>query len=201
MLYWENPSSYQRNDPLGSHTKVTTTISIYWRVIDGRVVKPLRSCSAEGSSRQTSRRLWPSMWTNISQSSNVDCNKSLRKQSSPQLKGGEYAPIQQLGHSVCLDNSRMTQWGRIGDSTCTLVKWWCGSLCIWDNYIQESWQHQKIQARPNVSRKAPPKNQGEMKANHQPAMHLITGDDHANQWRSTNLNQKEICPSMASDVW
>ena len=58
---------------------VTITIPIYWRVINSRTVIPLRSCSTEGSSRQTSVRLWPSMWINISRPSNGDCNKSLRK--------------------------------------------------------------------------------------------------------------------------
>ena len=33
-----------------------------------------------------------------------------------------------------------------------------------------------------------------MEANHQPDVHLVTRDDHANQWRSTNLNQKENMP-------
>ena len=83
----------------------------------------------------------------------------------------------------------MTQWGHIGDLTYTPLKWWCGSLCIWDIYIQESWQHQKIWAWPNDSIKAPPEDQGKMKSNHQPNVHLVTGDVHANQWRSTNLNR------------
>ena len=33
-------------------------------------------------------------------------------------------------------------------------------------------------------------NQDKMKSNHQPGAYLIIGDDHANQWGSTNLDRK-----------
>ena len=33
-------------------------------------------------------------------------------------------------------------------------------------------------------------NQDKMKSNHQSSVYLVTGDDHANQWGSTNLDQK-----------
>ena len=106
----------------------------------------------------------------------------------------EYASVWHQMYPICLDNSRITPWGCIRDLTCTPLKWWYESLCNWDNSVQESWQYQKIRARPNVSRKAPLENQGKMKSNHQPGVYLVTGDDHANQWRSTNLNWRGNIP-------
>ena len=37
-----------------------------------------------------------------------------------------------------------------------------------------------------------------MKVNHQPGVHLVTGDDHVDQWRSTNLNQKGNMPQYGT---
>ena len=84
--------------------------------------------------------------------------------------------------------------GCIRDLTCTPLKWWYGSPCTWDNSVQESQQYQKARAWPNNSRKTPLENQDKIKANHQLGVYLITGDDHANQWNSTNLNQNRNMP-------
>ena len=35
------------------------------------------------------------------------------------------------------------------------------------------------------------KESGQMKSNHQPDVYLITGDDHANPWRSTDLDRED----------
>ena len=45
-----------------------------------------------------------------------------------------------------------------------------------------------------LKKNAPLENQDKMKANHQLSVYLVTGDDHANQWRSTNLNQNGNMP-------
>ena len=84
--------------------------------------------------------------------------------------------------------------GCIRNLTCTPLKRWYGSLCTWDNFVQESQQYQKARAWLNDSRKVPLENQDKMKANHQVGVHLITRDDHENQWRSTNLNQNGNIP-------
>ena len=70
------------------------------------------------------------------------------------------------------------------------TEWWYESLCAWDNSIKESWQNHKVWACLNDSRKAPLENHDKMKANHQPGVYLVIGDDHTNQWRSINLNWK-----------
>ena len=46
----------------------------------------------------------------------------------------------------------------------------------------------------NDSRKAPLENHDKMKANHQPYVYLVTGDDHTNQWRYKNLNRRRNIP-------
>ena len=42
--------------------------------------------------------------------------------------------------------------------------------------------------------KTPLGNRRKMKTNHQFNVYLVNGDDHANQWRFTNLNQNENMP-------
>ena len=46
----------------------------------------------------------------------------------------------------------------------------------------------------NDLRKGPLRNHRKIKTDHQLDMYLINGDDHANQWRYTNLNQNESMP-------
>ena len=93
-------------------------------------------------------------------------------------------------YPICPNNSKITPWGCIKDLTCTPLKWWCGNLCTWSNSTQESWQYRKMWAWLKDSIKAPLENRDKMKSNHQPDVYLITRDDHANPWRSTNLDRK-----------
>ena len=102
----------------------------------------------------------------------------------------EYASVWHQMYPICLDNSRITPWGCIRDLTCTPLKWRCGNLCAWSNSTRESRLYQKVWAWRNDSRKAHMENQDKMKLNHQLGAYLVTRDDHANQWGSTNLNQK-----------
>ena len=97
-------------------------------------------------------------------------------------------------HQIYLDNLIITKWECIRYLTCTPLNWWYGSLCVWDNSIQESRQHQKVRAWMNDSRKAPPENHLKMKTDNQLNVYLINEDDHANQWWFTNPNQNENRP-------
>ena len=103
-----------------------------------------------------------------------------------------------IGIPVHPSDSRITLWRCIGDLVYTPLKWWYSSLCAWNNSIKESWQYQKVWAWLNDSRKAPLENQDKIKADHQLDMYHINEDDHANQWRSTNLNQDRNMPQYGT---
>ena len=106
--------------------------------------------------------------------------------------------LESIGIPVRPGDSRITLWGCMRDLVCTPLKWWYESLCAWDNSIKESWKYKKIWAWLNDSRKAPLENQDKIKTDHQLGMYLINGDDHANQWRSTTLNQSENMPQYGN---
>ena len=50
------------------------------------------------------------MQINIPQQNNGDCNRSMRKQSSPQLQKWKYTLVWQLGHPISLGDLRIAPW-------------------------------------------------------------------------------------------
>ena len=59
----------------------------------------------------------------------------------------------------------------------------------------------KVWAWLNSPRKIPLGDHDKIIIGYQLNMHLVSDKDHVTPWISTNLNRKEICPSMASNVW